>query len=241
MATRTTIPAAIVMLSLLMTISCEENSTVEKLSTQQIRNYTFTGKEGDAIPLETAKGWITNYVKSGLSGTSTFFGGEPLKTILAQPGCLGIRFYYAIDDSGNQQVLLIGADREGHDILPSSAIVGKPSSVKISGGHDSFNARLGTDVPGETARRWITNYMERFPTRVRAHFFGHELLNQILAESSSAGILAHYALGDTGAPLLILVGADVDGRNLLPKVTGRVEGGDNTVGDASSPCPAFCP
>ena len=86
-----------------------------------VGDYTFTGKESDPIALETAKAWAGNYRKKNPGEREGhFFGFEILNQILAQKGCMGIRAYYAIDEKGQKQLLLVGVDAKGENILPTS-------------------------------------------------------------------------------------------------------------------------
>jgi hypothetical protein len=74
--------ASIVLVAVLMTVSCENNSAVTK---QYLKtDYTFDGTEGDAITLATANSWATNYeAQSSPPVKSHFFGSDVIKNILA--------------------------------------------------------------------------------------------------------------------------------------------------------------
>jgi hypothetical protein len=55
-----------------------------------------TGKEGAEIELHIAAEWTRNHRERHPHGSiSQFFGVEILQRLLQQPGCLGIRIYYA--------------------------------------------------------------------------------------------------------------------------------------------------
>jgi hypothetical protein len=78
----------------------------------------FNGTEGTAINQNTAGDWTKNYrEQQGSTVLSHFFGREILQDILEQPGCMGIRFYYAIDGNGNKQLVAAGANAEENDQL----------------------------------------------------------------------------------------------------------------------------
>lgn len=77
---------------------------------------TFNGTEGAPIPLETASEWTANYRNSHPGETiAHFFGRDILEAILAQPECVGIRMYYALDDEGKKQLVLVGAKENRDD------------------------------------------------------------------------------------------------------------------------------
>lgn len=77
----------------------------------------FTGNEAERFPLETAAAWTANYRKSNPNGIKAhFFGKNIINEILAQPGCVGIRCYYAMDEKGVQQMIMVGADKDENDM-----------------------------------------------------------------------------------------------------------------------------
>ncbi len=83
---------------------------------------TFNGSEGEPIPLPTAKEWTANYratIKPGET-LAHYFGGDLIRRVLDETDrVVGIRIYYAIDDKGQKQLLIVGADADGNNILPS--------------------------------------------------------------------------------------------------------------------------
>jgi hypothetical protein len=77
----------------------------------------FTGDEGGKFPLDTAAEWTANYRKNNPNGIKAhFFGMNIIKEILAQEGCVGIRSYYALDDNGVQQLIMVGVDKDENDL-----------------------------------------------------------------------------------------------------------------------------
>lgn len=105
-----------------------------------------------------------------------------------------------------------------------------------------FNGSEGDPIDLATALNWTAHYRETTdPDDIQAHFFGSEILQQLLNESGCVGIRVYYAVDDAGAKKLILVGVDSHGENLLPATGGKVEGGGNILADYSYPCPDYCP
>ncbi len=77
----------------------------------------FNGTEGAPITLATAATWTANY-RSTIAPTDTrahFFGRDILAKILQQEGNMGIRIYYALNDAGEKQLILVGADSKEND------------------------------------------------------------------------------------------------------------------------------
>lgn len=82
---------------------------------------TFNGSEGAPIDRTEAAKWTANYrnAVAGANGAAVkahFYGREVLQKLLDQPGCMGIRMYYARDEKGQKQLILVGADADGNDM-----------------------------------------------------------------------------------------------------------------------------
>lgn len=76
----------------------------------------FNGSEGEQINLQTAAAWTANYRQTGAVIRAHFFGRDILEDILEQDGCMGIRIYYALDDNGTRQLILVGANADEGDM-----------------------------------------------------------------------------------------------------------------------------
>ena len=84
----------------------------------------FNGSEGEAIPLRTAEAYTAKYRENNPGAVlGHFFGKDILKEILAQEGCMGIRFYYGEDQGDAKVLVLSGADAEENDQLGEGRIV----------------------------------------------------------------------------------------------------------------------
>ena len=92
---------------------------------------TFNGTEGAPIELEQAAAWTANYRReavadaNGTVAKAHFYGRDILKKLLDQEGCMGIRIYYALDEKGQKQLVLVGADADGNDIQGTVVDTGK--------------------------------------------------------------------------------------------------------------------
>jgi hypothetical protein len=247
---------AIVISALLMTTSCDENSNLPKpakttgsqtqaTSSARLANYTFDGTEGGAITLDVAGRWINNYVNQSLGNlTAHFIGQKALQKMLAQNGSMGIRFYYSIDDSGNPVVFATGADGNGQDFSSAYGQHGKNSSVDLNvkaSASALFSSIDADSVILDTSKRWRSNYTTANPSGIQAHFFGFEIIKQILAATGCVGIRCYYALNDVGVQQLLLVGVTSSGQNILPvSPLGGRTADDGTIADLSVTCPTVC-
>ena len=78
---------------------------------------SFTGNEDHSITLELASKWTKNYRTAhprDLKGH--FFGKRAIQDILNQEGCVGIRIYYALDDTAKQQLIVVGTNADENDL-----------------------------------------------------------------------------------------------------------------------------
>lgn len=78
---------------------------------------------GEAIDHELGKKLITLY-QTTFPETfgAVLIGRNILDQILAQPGCVGIRFINAINEDGQKTLVYVGVDAEGKDILTSVVV-----------------------------------------------------------------------------------------------------------------------
>lgn len=79
----------------------------------------FTGKEQHSISLDEAARMTARYREKVEKGAiiGGYFGREAIEKILAQEGCVGIRYYYAEKDDGTPTLVLVGVDKEGNDLV----------------------------------------------------------------------------------------------------------------------------
>lgn len=88
----------------------------------------LTGREGSEFDYDKAVSWTKNHrTKNPGKTVSHFYGKEVLQKLLAQPGCMGIRMYQALDEKGQNHIMLVGSNRDGSDILPAHGRQGQLS------------------------------------------------------------------------------------------------------------------
>jgi hypothetical protein len=51
------------------------------------------------------------------SGDSGAFNAKAVLALLAQPGCVGLRYYKGRDRGGDDTMILVGVDTQGNDIV----------------------------------------------------------------------------------------------------------------------------
>ncbi len=87
----------------------------------------FNGTEGAEITLSSASAMTKEYrINNPDEIIAHFFGKDIIHKILEQEGCVGIRFYYGIDEDGQKQLVMVGADSEENDLTDLVADVSFP-------------------------------------------------------------------------------------------------------------------
>jgi hypothetical protein len=82
----------------------------------------FTKDVGGPIPEELAQKWIKNYREKYPDGTQwQYIGADLFQRQLNQPGAVGIKLEYAINDNGVVQVLPIAVDEKGNEFAGPGA------------------------------------------------------------------------------------------------------------------------
>jgi hypothetical protein len=72
---------------------------------------------GSIISLTTASGMTATFRKNFPNvTTAVHYTSNVYKDILSQKGCVGIRIYNAVDESGNMTNVLVGVDAKGNDL-----------------------------------------------------------------------------------------------------------------------------
>jgi len=103
----------------------------------------FDGTEGGVIDLATASAWTANHRNTGAAIYAHFYGRNILHQILDQPGCMGIRIYYAQDGSGASQMILVGVGADEGDLCNGVvAEMGRPCP-----NYCGVNSPLNVSVP----------------------------------------------------------------------------------------------
>jgi hypothetical protein len=81
-------------------------------------------KVGEEISHEMAQDFVNAHAKSTGEGVSAFvIGRNIIDAILAQPGCVGMRFYNAINENGQKTLVYVAIDADGKDILKKVVVL----------------------------------------------------------------------------------------------------------------------
>ncbi len=93
----------------------------------------------------------------------------------------------------------------------------------------AFNGTEGGAITLHAGSELTKEYRKLNPTATKGHFFGRDILLQILAQEDCMGIRMYYGIGESGQKELVLVGADSNEDDLT-----------DLVADLSLPCPGMC-
>lgn len=86
---------------------------------------------GEAIPHELGSQMIRDFQVANPQETKGYvIGNHVIEQILAQPGCCGIKFYNAYNESGVKTLVYVGVDQEGQDIV-RIPVVNETGSIEI--------------------------------------------------------------------------------------------------------------
>jgi hypothetical protein len=172
-------------LSSTSTVTNEKN-TIQSTTNQSVNISGFSSSVGAPIDSEKATRWMNNFKNSNkVEAGEYIIPVSILKSILNNTACVGVIFYYAVDDSKGTHIIPIGVDGTGKVISWNSIAL----ENKI--------------IDWQTARNWIDNYSGS----MRAHFFGSQIIASTYFETKNMRI--SRAINDSGVPQLLLSNGDV--------------------------------
>lgn len=94
----------------------------------------------------------------------------------------------------------------------------------------AFDGTEGTEITLSTASEWTENYRDVMATGdPKGHFFGKDLLNDLLDQTGCMGIRIYYGINDDDEKVLILAGAKANEDDITDLIV-----------DKSKPCPSYC-
>jgi hypothetical protein len=78
----------------------------------------YSGNEDHSITLQEGAAITKAYRLSASSNDALahYFGGNAIKKVLEQSGCVGIRLYYGKHADGSSALVIVGVDHNGNDI-----------------------------------------------------------------------------------------------------------------------------
>jgi len=78
---------------------------------------------GEEVGLELGTQMVKNYRQANPADVQWYMvGREIIEKILAQPGCVGLKFYNAYNEEGQKTLVYVGVDQNGKGILEYSVV-----------------------------------------------------------------------------------------------------------------------
>jgi hypothetical protein len=78
---------------------------------------------GGEISLETATEFTKTYAEAHPNENLSYhLGRNIIEKILAQPGCVGMRFYYGYNAEGQKTLVYMGLDANGNDLVKMTMV-----------------------------------------------------------------------------------------------------------------------
>lgn len=93
----------------------------------------------------------------------------------------------------------------------------------------AFNGSEGGEITLQDGAAMTKEYRRQNPGEIKGHFFGKDILKDILEQEGCMGIRMYYGIGESGQKELVLVGADASEDDMT-----------ELVADLSLPCPGVC-
>jgi hypothetical protein len=94
----------------------------------------FSADVGEDIGYELGAKMIKNYYDENQDDVlAHFMGKNMIEAILAQPGVVGIRMFHALNELGIKQMVLVGVDSNGNNVLNYTEISENGEMLKRKG------------------------------------------------------------------------------------------------------------
>jgi hypothetical protein len=95
----------------------------------------ISASTGENIGYELGAKFVKDYCDKYNEAGAHFVGRNIIEEILAQPGCIGIKIFKALNEKGEKTYVLTGVDQQGLEILeittvsPDGSIINKEGIV----------------------------------------------------------------------------------------------------------------
>ena len=93
----------------------------------------------------------------------------------------------------------------------------------------AFDGSEGGEITLLKGAELTSKYRDNNPNETKGHFFGKDILRQLLEQDGCMGIRMYYGIDEKGKKELVIVGADADENDMT-----------ELVADLSMPCPSRC-
>jgi len=94
----------------------------------------------------------------------------------------------------------------------------------------TFDPNAGKEILLEEAKTMIKKYQTNNDGEVKAHYFSRASVNLVLLQPDAVGIRIYQATNESGERQLVLVGVDLNGKDLI----------EGKFADHAAGCPIAC-
>lgn len=202
---------------------------------------------GSPISLNDAEVMTANFRDKfvGISGAH-LFGKDVLDLLTSEAGVQGVRFYHGFRQGGTLDLILVGVDGSGADLLNGSMFSVcrqcpvycgssnslndcEPSEEGSGNGNGPINS-VGSPILLSDASTMTASFRNLFRGMSYGHLFGNDIILQILSEPGVEGVRFYNGLNSNGQLELIMIGVDANGVDLT----------NGTIADLTRECPPLC-
>ncbi len=190
----------------------------------------FSGNENHRITLADVnvltQNFRENYAHSGILGG--YINTTALQEIVAQKDAVGVRYYYAIDESDTPVLIFVGANASGQDLLDGRLAVSAAPYFR----DDIRRQPVPQDqIDLERASILTRNYRKaNRKSLIKGAFFGKNGIQQLVGHEGMLGIRYFYGLEADGKRVLILTGVSHTGKDMVEQI----------LLERGIPCPPYC-
>jgi hypothetical protein len=111
-----------------------KNNSAMLKSNVEIKEKTIVDETiGEHIGYDLGVKMVKDYFDTHGEGGAQFVGKNILQDILAQPGCIGINIYKALNEKGDKTYVLVGLDKANNPILEIAAVNSDGQLSQIDG------------------------------------------------------------------------------------------------------------
>jgi hypothetical protein len=179
-----------------------------------------------------------------------YFDKAFLAGIITQPGAAGIRVYNALSATGKKDVLVVGTDKKGNELLTApvfarnfnAVVLAESMPCPVSCSPVDPDPRGRTYIPSgayitiQAGKARTTAFKAAFPNEHRAYNFSKAAIEQLLKNDAVAGIRIYRGRNTNGQLTMIIMGAD---QSFADPYNSKADGGIGVITDPM-PCPLSC-
>ena len=179
----------------------------------------FTGRENHSVT-QAEIAVFTNAYREQYDDPSTpggVLGKAAASSLLDQPGAVGIRYYYARNESNNEPLLIFtAADRQRNDLLADERIFVSQlnPSLDADGQYNALAADHHISL-AEAAELTAAYQHNQPPDGIKGGFFGKDAILSLLNQDDCAAMRFYYGVLENGKRVLCLMGVDTKGADMF--------------------------